>query len=527
MVLSAIIFLPLLGAVLLVLVPPRDERTVRRTALFASLTTFVLSLLLLWLFNPGNGAFQLEEKHHWFTLGGLAIHYHLAIDGLSLWMVLLTTFLTPLALLCSWKYVTRRVWEFSLAMLLLETGMLGVFCAADMWLFYIFWEAALIPMYLLIGVWGHENRVYAAMKFILYTAAGSLLMFVGIIYLHLQAAAAGAPDFSVGTLPAMLPESVSPLAAGWLFAAFALAFAIKVPMVPLHTWLPRAHVEAPTPGSVLLAAVLLKMGVYGFLRFAIPLFPEAAREFAPYGAALAVAAIIYGALLALAQRDLKTLIAYSSVSHLGYAMLGLFAMNHAGVTGCIFVMVAHGLASAGLFVLAGMLYERRHTRQIAAFGGLAGPMPRTAVLFTLIALSAVGLPATAGFVGEFSALYGAFLWNPTLAAIGALGIVLGAVYMLWTVQRVFYGKIERDENRDLPDATPREMTVLIPLVVMIFVLGLVPKFLTSRTDAAVKVFVERAAHRRPTAPRRAGPLRSLDRVPRPAEHREAGAGGDR
>jgi NADH-quinone oxidoreductase subunit M len=448
--------------------------------LAVSLATFVLSTRLVSLFTD-TAAIQFQERHAWIPAWGIS--YHVGIDGLSLWLVILTTFLTPLCLLGSWSSIETRVREFVVFMLLLEAGMIGVFVALDLFLFYVFWEAMLIPMYFLIGIWGHERRVYAAVKFFLYTMAGSVLMLVAFLVLY---ARSGASSFD---LEALVAHPVAPALQMWLFGAFALAFAIKVPMFPFHTWLPDAHVEAPTAGSVILAGVLLKMGGYGFLRLAIPLFPVAAERFAPLIGALAVVGILYGALVSLVQTDLKKLVAYSSVAHLGFVMLGIAAMTPTAVVGAVYQMLNHGISTGALFLLVGMLYERRHTREIAAFGGLESVMPRFAAVFLLICLSSIAVPGFNGFVGEFLILVGSWPFSPTLTALATLGVVLAAGYVLWMVQRVLYGEVTRDENRELPDLDLREMAILVPLVVLTLVMGLASPLFTRHIEPSVTSLV--------------------------------------
>jgi NADH-quinone oxidoreductase subunit M len=419
------------------------------------------------------------------------------VDGLSLWLVILTTFLTPLCLLGSWRGIESRVREFVVFMLLLEAGMIGVFVALDLFLFYVFWEAMLIPMYFLIGIWGHERRIYAAIKFFLYTFAGSVLMLVAFLVLYREA---GLRSFDI---PALVAAPVDPALQTWLFLACALAFAIKVPMWPFHTWLPDAHVEAPTAGSVILAGVLLKMGGYGFLRLAIPLFPDAAVRFAPLVAVLAVIGIVYGALVSLVQPDLKKLVAYSSVSHLGFVMLGIAALTTTGVTGAVYQMLNHGISTGALFFLVGMLYERRHTRAIAEFGGLRAVVPWYFAVFLLISLSSIAVPGTNGFVGEFLILLGAWSFDPRLVVVSSLGVVLAAAYVLWMVKRVFYGELTNPKNEKLRDLDLREATVLVPLVVLALVMGIASPLFTRRiepaADALVRQVRERTAAPEPAA----------------------------
>jgi NADH-quinone oxidoreductase subunit M len=414
----------------------------------------------------------------------LGVSFHVGIDGISLLLVLLTTFLTPIALASAWHAIEDRAKEFVITMLLLETGMLGVFVSLDLFLFFVFWEAMLIPMYLIIGVWGGSNRIYAAVKFVLYTMVGSALMLVAILALYYQhGAATGVYTFDVPTLARwVLPPG---LGQNLMFLAFALAFAIKVPLFPFHTWLPDAHVEAPTAGSVILAGVLLKMGTYGFLRFCLPFFPDASVTFAPLVFALAVVGIVYGAWVSTVQPDLKKLVAYSSVSHLGFVMLGLFTLNQQGLVGGLIQMINHGLSTGALFLMVGMIYERRHTRLIADFGGLWKVIPAFSALFLVVVLSSLGLPGLNGFVGEFLVLVGAFQVSPWLAAVATTGIIFAAVYLLWMYQRVAFGEITREENRRLADLSPREWAVLVPVLVFIVWIGVYPSAFTGKTEATI------------------------------------------
>ncbi|OGK90345.1 MAG: NADH dehydrogenase [Candidatus Rokubacteria bacterium GWC2_70_24] len=486
MLLSAVTFLPAVGAVVIALLPRGQERLARSLALLTALAAFVISLPLYTGFDAGQAAYQFVENRDWMPSLGIA--YHLGIDGISLLLILLTTFLMPLAILSLWHSIERRWKEFAVTMLLLETGMLGVFVALDLFLFYVFWEATLIPMYLIIGIWGGKNRVYAAIKFVLYTLAGSVLMLVAILALYFQhGAATGIYTFD---LP-VLARYVMPAGLGQnlMFLAFALAFAIKVPMFPFHTWLPDAHVEAPTAGSVILAGVLLKMGTYGFLRFSLPLFPQSSLLFAPWIVALAIIGIIYGAWVSTAQPDMKKLVAYSSVSHLGLVMLGLFVLNAQGLVGGIIQMVNHGLSTGALFLLVGMVYERRHTRLIADLGGLWKVMPAYSVIFLIVTLSSLGLPGLNGFVGEFLILVGAFQWNWAVAALATTGIIFAAVYMLWMYQRVVFGEVTREENRRLPDLSAREWVVLLPVLLFIVWIGVYPAPFTGVTETSVQALL--------------------------------------
>src|SRR5215213_8796514 len=463
-ILSSIVALPLAAAGLLLFIPNRDgsrDGFVRQVALVASLAVFGLTLLLWARFDASSAEFQMVERVSWIPAFG--IDYHVGVDGISLLLIVLTGFLTPIALLSSWVSVTKKVREFSLFILALEAAMIGVFISLDLFLFYVFWDAMLIPMYFLIGIWGYDQRIYAAVKFMLYTMAGSVLMLVailGLAYLHSEAT--GSYTFDLIKLYGL---EIAPETQRWFFLAFALAFAIKVPLFPFHTWLPDAHVQAPTAGSVILAGVLLKMGTYGFVRFAFPLFPAAAAEFAPWIAALAVIGIVYGALVAMVQPDMKKLVAYSSVSHLGFVVLGICAMNVQGVQGAVYQMLAHGVSTGGLFLVVGMLSDRRHTRLISEFGGLKHVMPRLTAAFLIITLASIGMPALNGFIGEFLILLGAFAWNPRFAVFAATGVILSATYMLWMFQRVNYGPVT-EQNATLADLRVREWALLIPIVAL-------------------------------------------------------------
>jgi len=479
--LTLIVFSPLVGAVLLALLPREPVAGVRRAALVFALVPLALSLWMLARFVAGVGDFQLVERASWIPQWG--IEYRLGVDGISLFLVLLTTVLTPIVVLASWGDIERRVKEFFAFLLVLETGMLGTLVALDMILFYVFWEVMLVPMYFLIGVWGGPRRVYAAIKFVLFTMVGSLLMLVAIIYCGGRVkAATGAFAFGYDRFLAL---QFAPSEQLFLFAAFALAFAIKVPVFPLHTWLPDAHTEAPTGGSVILAGVLLKMGTYGFLRFALPLFPVAAVVAAPVIVALAVVGIVYGALVATVQPDLKKLVAYSSVSHLGFVMLGLFALTPTAVAGAVYQMLNHGLSTGGLFLLVGMIYERRHTRRIADFGGLWGVIPVYAAFFLVVMFASVGLPGLNGFVGEFLILLGAFGPWPRATAIATSGVILGALYLLWMYQRVVFGPLVHEENARLTDLRGREVAVLVPVVGLCLVMGLYPAPFLTRIQPSI------------------------------------------
>jgi NADH-quinone oxidoreductase subunit M len=484
--LTVLTLLPAAGAVLLAPVPRERRGLLWGGALAVSLLTLALALGLWAGFDAGRADYQFVERARWMPALGVA--WHLGVDGLSLPLVLLTAFLTPLSLGSAGSAVADRAKEFVLTLLVLETGMLGVFVSLDLFLFFVFWEAMLIPMYLVIGIWGGPNRIYAAVKFVLYTMAGSALMLVAILALYYQhGQATGTYTFDLPTISRwVLPPGPGQTL---MFLAFALAFAIKVPVVPFHTWLPDAHVEAPTAGSVILAGVLLKMGTYGFLRFCLPLFPDASLAFAPVVLVLAVVGIVYGAWVSTVQPDLKKLVAYSSVSHLGFVMLGIFTLNPQGLVGALLQMVNHGLSTGALFLMVGMIYDRRHSRLIADFGGLWQPMPAYSALFLLVALSSLGLPGLNGFVGEFLILVGAFQVHPGLAAVATTGIVFAAVYLLWMYQRVAFGPVTHEENRCLPDLTAREWAVVIPVVVLIVWIGVYPSPFTRPTEATLEALV--------------------------------------
>jgi len=484
--LSLVIFLPLAGAVLLLFIPRDNHLLIKGLSLTAALAAFVASLPLYFNFKVNNPNMQFVEKYLW--LPDLGISYNLGLDGISLFLVLLTTFISVPCIYGSFGVIKEKLKAYMFCFLLLETGMLGVFCALDLFLFYIFWEAMLIPMYFIIGVWGGPRRIYAALKFFIYTMVGSVLMLVAIIYLYLHGldSAGGGRTFDVLLLMEHAPHSFPLQAQMYMFAAFALAFAIKVPMFPFHTWLPDAHVEAPTAGSVILAGVLLKMGTYGFIRFCIPFFPAAAKEFVPLISILAVIGIVYGAMVSVTQKDLKKLVAYSSVSHLGFVMLGLFALNSQGMVGGVLQMVNHGLSTGALFFLVGVIYERRHTRMIADFGGLAKVMPGYWTIFIIVALSSLGLPGLNGFIGEFLILLGTFQSNQPYAIISAAGVILAAVYLLWMFRRTMYGPIENEENKKLTDLNLREWLVFVPIVIPIVWIGVYPYPFLVRIGPAVE-----------------------------------------
>ena len=470
-ILSLITFLPLVGVVIILFLPREREETIKQVAVVTSVITFLISLSLWAYFYLDEPGIQFQEKVAWIRPWG--INYFIGVDGLSLLLVLLTTFISPLAILSSWTAIKERMREYMLFMLMLETGMIGVFIALDLFLFYVFWEFTLVPMYFLIGIWGGPRRVYAAIKFFLYTMAGSILMLLAILALYLfHGSQTGIYTFD---LLAIINETSLPAGTQqWLFLAFFAAFAIKVPLWPFHSWLPDAHVEAPTAGSVILAGILLKMGTYGFVRFNLPLFPEASRQFAPAISILAIIGIIYGAIVSFAQTDVKKLVAYSSVSHLGFVMLGVFALNAQGISGGILQMINHGLSTGALFLAVGMIYERRHTRLFSEFGGLWKVMPIFGALFLIITLSSMGLPGLNGFVGEFVILLGAFRSNRLFATLGVLGIILAAVYLLWMYQRMMQGEVTKPENEVLADLNWREIVTLAPIIIVIFWIGLYP-----------------------------------------------------
>jgi NADH-quinone oxidoreductase subunit M len=484
--LTLVTFLPSAAGLALLFVPRRSVGVLRLVSLVVTVLTFACSLPLYFGFDADAIGYQFEENRRWMPTLGVA--YHVGIDGISLLLVLLTTFLMPLALVSAWGSIEDRFKEFTATMLLLETGMLGVFVSLDLFLFYVFWEAMLIPMYFIIGIWGGPNRVYAAVKFILYTMVGSALMLVAILGLYYQyGAATGRYTFDV---PVLAQYVMAPgLPQNLMFLAFALAFAIKVPLFPFHTWLPDAHVEAPTAGSVILAGVLLKVGTYGFLRFCLPFFPDASLAFGPLVWTLAVIGVVYGAWVSTVQPDMKKLVAYSSVSHLGFVMLGIFTLNQQGLVGALIQMVNHGLSTGALFLMVGMIYERRHSRLIADFGGLWRVVPAFSAVFLVVVLSSLGLPGLNGFVGEFLILVGTFQRSPWLAAVATSGIIFAAVYLLWMYQRVIFGEVTHEANRGLRDLTTREWAVLVPVVVLIVWIGVYPAAFTGKTEATIEALI--------------------------------------
>jgi NADH-quinone oxidoreductase subunit M len=477
MLLSAVLFLPLIFAAIVAVWPNRN--TLRPLALGFALIEFAISLAILQQFIPNSAELQLVERYQWIERFGIS--YFLGVDGVSLWLVLLTTFLTPVVILGSWKSIDERIGGFHAAIFVLQTAMLGTFLAVDAIFFYLFWELSLVPMYFIIGIWGGTRRIYATVKFFIYTMLGSMLMLVAIIYLMFLTQdafgqmSASLLDFYRLDIPFVSGQFFS--LQTLLFFAFALAFAIKIPMFPFHTWLPDAHVEAPTPGSVILAGVMLKMGTYGFMRWTMPVFPEASQYWAPVFMVLGTVGIVYGALVAMVQPDIKKLVAYSSVSHMGYILIGLFTFNQFGMGGGLYQMLNHGISTGALFLLVGMIYERTHSREIAKYGGLAGVLPLFTICFFIITLSSIAVPMTNGFVGEFFILLGVFKSNPVYAYIAVSGVVLGAVYMLWMFKRVFFGEkgeLVKDEHHPLHDLSRRELAVMAPMIVLVFWMGLMP-----------------------------------------------------
>jgi NADH-quinone oxidoreductase subunit M len=482
-VLTLITFLPLAGVAMILALRGDEEsvaRQARYVALWTSLITFAISLVLWFGFDPSNPGFQFQERRAW--LPELGLNYRMGVDGISVLFVLLSTLLTPICVAASWQSVHARVREYMAAFLVLETMMVGMFASLDFVMFTVFFEGVLIPMYLIIGVWGGPRRVYASIKFFLYTFAGSVLMLLALLAMWHQA---GTTD-----IPTLLATSFPPAMQFWLFLAFLASFAVKVPMWPVHTWLPDAHVEAPTAGSVILAGVLLKMGGYGFLRFSVPMLPAASAHFAPLMFTLGVVAVIYTSLVAFAQQDMKKLIAYSSVAHMGVVVIGTFTFDVQGIDGAIFQMLSHGIVSAALFLCVGVVYDRLHTRDIARYGGLARTMPHYALVFMVFTMASIGLPGTSGFVGEFLVLVGALQVNLWLALLGSFGMILGAGYMLWLYRRVIFGSITRDDLRAMLDLSPREAAVFAPLVVLALWMGLYPSSFGSFFEASVNAMVQ-------------------------------------
>jgi NADH-quinone oxidoreductase subunit M len=503
-ILSVVTFLPLAGAFFIALLPEDQAgtRNARWAALWTTLVTFVISLILIWRFDPASADFQFVEKRPW--LGG-AINYAMGVDGISLPFVILTTALMPICILASWTAIQTRVRDYMIAFLVLETLMVGTFCALDLVLFYLFFEGGLIPMFLIIGVWGGPRRVYASFKFFLYTLLGSVLMLLAIMAMYWEAGTTDIATLLHHSFPLSLQK--------WAWFAFLASFAVKLPMWPVHTWLPDAHVEAPTAGSVILAAILLKMGGYGFLRFSLPMFPDASAQLAPLIYALSVVAIVYTSLVALVQEDMKKLIAYSSVAHMGFVTMGLFAVTAQGIAGGIFQMVSHGIVSAALFLCVGIVYDRMHTREIAAYGGLVNRMPLYAFVFMVFTLANVGLPGTSGFVGEFLSLIGTFRANNWVATIATLGTILSAAYALWLYRKIIFGTLEKPALFNVRDIGWREIAIMTPLIVLTIVLGVYPKPVLDISSASVSQLIENYQHAL-GAVHAAGLSSSLDAVTR-------------
>ena len=480
-ILTTVTFLPLVGALFIMLIPMDSEvakRNVRNLALFTTVLTFLLSLIIWANFDFSTSGFQFVENVSWI---GNFMEYHMGVDGISMLFVILTTFLMPLCILASWKSIQDRVKEYMIAFLILETFMIGVFCALDLMLFYIFFEAGLIPMFLIIGVWGGKRRVYASFKFFLYTLLGSVLMLLAMMAMYWQAGTTSIPQLLTTTFPAGMQT--------WLWLAFFASFAVKMPMWPVHTWLPDAHVEAPTAGSVILAGILLKLGGYGFLRFSIPMFPIASTDFQTFVFVLSIVAIVYTSLVALMQEDIKKLIAYSSVAHMGYVTMGIFALNANGIQGGIYQMLSHGLVSGALFLCVGVVYDRMHTREIAAYGGLVNRMPKYAVVFLILTMANVGLPGTSGFVGEFLTLLGVFQVNTWVALFATTGVILSAAYALWLYRRVVFGALEKESLKSILDLETREKVILYPLILLIIFYGVYPMPIFDATNASVDALI--------------------------------------
>lgn len=481
-ILSTVTFLPLVGALLILLIKDDSEasrRNIRNVALLTTIFVFALSLVVWAGFDNSNPGFQMVEQVDW--MGG-GISYHMGVDGISVLFVVLSAFLMPFCILASWVSVEKRVKEYMIAFLILETLMIGVFCALDLFLFYVFFEASLIPMFIIIGVWGGKRRVYASLKFFLYTLLGSVLMLIAIMAMYWQAGTMNIVELLKYDFPAGMQT--------WLWLAFFASFAVKIPMWPVHTWLPDAHVEAPTAGSVILAGILLKLGGYGFIRFSLPMFPLASADFAPFIFALSVIAIIYTSLVAMVQEDMKKLIAYSSVAHMAYVTMGIFAANEQGLQGAIFQMLSHGIVSGALFLCVGVIYDRMHTREIAAFGGLVNNMPKYAVAFLIFTMANVGLPGTSGFIGEFLTLFGVFRVNTWVALFATTGVILSAAYALWLYRQVIFGALTKESLKALLDLSPREKLILYPLVVLTIFFGVYPTPVFNVTAGAVNALVQ-------------------------------------
>jgi NADH-quinone oxidoreductase subunit M len=480
-ILSTVTFLPLVGVLLILFIQDDSEnarRNIRSIALLTTVVTFIVSLFVWAGFDTGQAGFQMVEKHEWLDSG---ISYHMGVDGISMLFVILTTFLMPICILASWESIQKNVKAYMIAFLLLETLMIGVFCALDIVLFYVFFEGGLIPMFIIIGVWGGKRRVYASFKFFLYTLLGSVLMLLAIMAMFFQSGTTDIPTLLAHHFPANMQT--------WLWLAFFASFAVKMPMWPVHTWLPDAHVEAPTAGSVILAGILLKMGGYGFLRFSLPMFPDASTYFAPFVFTLSVVAIIYTSLVALMQEDMKKLIAYSSVAHMGFVTMGIFALNQEGIQGALFQMLSHGLVSGALFLCVGVIYDRLHTREIAAYGGLANNMPKYATAFLIFTMANVGLPGTSGFVGEFLTMLGAYRINTWVAVFAATGVILSAAYALWLYRKIIFGALTKENLKSMLDLSGREKAILYPLIVLIVFFGVYPTPVFNATSASVKALV--------------------------------------
>jgi NADH-quinone oxidoreductase subunit M len=515
--LSILLFLPLAGAIVLLLVPKQNENAIKWIANVVAFAGFVISIPLWFWFNPQEPGFQLVERAPWIP--SIGADYFLGVDGLSTLLILLTTMIGFIAVLSSWTAITERLKEYYVFLLVLQTGMLGAFMALDFLLFFLFWEVMLVPMYFLIGIWGSANRLYSAIKFFLYTLVGSVIMLLGILALYFyNHSVTGVYTFDITQFQNLnLPPNLQ----WWIFLAFFLGFAVKVPMFPFHTWLPDAHTDAPTAGSVILAAVMLKMGTYGFLRFSLPILPDATRQFVPFIAVLSIIGIVYGALVAMAQKDWKRLVAYSSVSHMAMVMLGMFALNPVGLMGSIVQQLNHGISTGALFLIVGIVYERRHTREIAEYGGLSKVMPVYAAIFLIMTMSSIGLPTLNGFIGELLILQGVFIYSNVWAAFAASGVVLGAAYMLYLYQRTMFGKVENPKNERLADLTNREFATFLPLLILAVWIGLYPAPFIRRLDTSVQRITARvnpqypapAANRTPAPAPASGVAASLAATP--------------